>query len=225
MTGIGARAISALILAAALGFVFWLRPDLEPGMLGASTPEQTMAVFTGLFAMFWAYLVIQGYPISHGFIGSSSTHNLDNIVSGIPAIVALFGIFRPHRWILATLLPQPVAGADDTRRRDLRPMGSRRGGREDQPPDGRVQGRAIADPNTQLDAGALGPASCCACGSSVRLKNPDRRSPSWRQAKSRDSRIQSRAPRQGPASRPTRERRACRQRRAAREPSCPSARP
>jgi hypothetical protein len=93
MSGIGARALSALILAAALGFVFWLRPDLEPGMIGASTPEQTMAVFTGVFALFWAYLIVQGYPISHGFIGSASTHNLDNIVSGIPAVVALFGIF------------------------------------------------------------------------------------------------------------------------------------
>ena len=37
--------------------------------------------------------MIQGYPISHGNIGSSSTHNLDNIVSGLPAIAALFGIF------------------------------------------------------------------------------------------------------------------------------------
>ena len=47
----------------------------------------------GLFALFWIYLVVQGYPISHGNIGSSSTHNLDNIVSGLPAIAALFGIF------------------------------------------------------------------------------------------------------------------------------------
>jgi len=90
---IGARAVSALLLATFLGFVFWLRPDLEPAMLGATTPEQTMVVFTALFALFWAYLVIQGYPISHGFIGTSSTHNLDNILSGIPAIAALFGIF------------------------------------------------------------------------------------------------------------------------------------
>jgi hypothetical protein len=49
--------------------------------------------FTGLFAIFWAYLVVQGYPISHGNIGSSSTHNLDNIISGVPALTALFGIF------------------------------------------------------------------------------------------------------------------------------------
>jgi len=36
---------------------------------------------------------VQGYPISHGNIGSSSTHNLDNIISGFPAIAALFGLF------------------------------------------------------------------------------------------------------------------------------------
>jgi hypothetical protein len=50
-------------------------------------------VFAGIFLLFWIYLVIQGYPISHGFIGSSSSHNLDNILSGIPAIAALFGMF------------------------------------------------------------------------------------------------------------------------------------
>ncbi|MGH8852050.1 MAG: hypothetical protein ACREYD_13760, partial [Casimicrobiaceae bacterium] len=58
-------------------------------MLGATSPERTMLVFTGLFAVFWAYLVIQGYPVSHGDIGSASTHNLDNIVSGVPAIAAI----------------------------------------------------------------------------------------------------------------------------------------
>ena len=37
--------------------------------------------------------MVQGYPVSHGEIGSSSTHNLDNIISAVPALVALFGIF------------------------------------------------------------------------------------------------------------------------------------
>ena len=92
MSSIGARAISALLLTAALAFLFWLRPGLEPGML-AATPENSMFVFAGIFAVFFVYLVVQGYPISHGQIGSSSTHNLDNIISGIPAIAALFGIF------------------------------------------------------------------------------------------------------------------------------------
>jgi hypothetical protein len=91
--GIGPRAISALLLTAIIGLLFWLQPDLEPGMLGATTPDRTMFVFAGLFAVFWLYLVVQGYPISHGVIGSASTHNLDNIISGIPAIAALFGIF------------------------------------------------------------------------------------------------------------------------------------
>lgn len=93
MWNIGARAISSLLLTALLGLVFWLAPNLEPGMLGGATPERTMFVFAGLFAIFFAYLVVQGYPISHGEIGSSTTHNLDNILSGIPAVAALFGIF------------------------------------------------------------------------------------------------------------------------------------
>lgn len=42
--------------------------------------------------MFLVYLVIQGYPISHGDIGSASAHNLDSIISGVPAIAALFGV-------------------------------------------------------------------------------------------------------------------------------------
>ena len=62
-------------------------------MFGATTPERIMVLFTGIFAVFWGYLMVQGYPVSHGDIGSASTHNLDNIVSGLPAIAALFGIF------------------------------------------------------------------------------------------------------------------------------------
>ena len=93
MNRIGARALSALLLAGVLAFVFWLMPNLEPGMFGATTPERTMVFFTTLFMAFWVYLMVQGYPVSHGDIGSASTHNLDNIVSGIPAIAALFGLF------------------------------------------------------------------------------------------------------------------------------------
>ena len=90
---IGPRLLSALLLTALMGILYWLAPNLEPAMLGATTPERIAVFFTGLFAIFWVYLVIQGYPISHGNIGSSSTHNLDNIVSGLPAAAALFGVF------------------------------------------------------------------------------------------------------------------------------------
>jgi hypothetical protein len=93
MSNIGARAISSLLLSALLGLLFWLAPNLEPGMLGGTTPERTMFVFAGVFALFFVYLIVQGYPISHGEIGSSTTHNLDNILSGIPAVAALFGLF------------------------------------------------------------------------------------------------------------------------------------
>jgi hypothetical protein len=92
MNKIGARAISAVILTAVLGLVFWLRPNLEPSMF-ATTPDGAMFLFAGVFVLFWAYLVVQGYPVSHGYIGSSTTHNLDNIVSGVPAVAALFGLF------------------------------------------------------------------------------------------------------------------------------------
>jgi hypothetical protein len=89
MTTIKWRAISAIVLAAALGIVFWLVPGLEPDLFGWNP----MIVWGGLFTVFWLYLVVQGYPVAHGQIGSSSSHNLDNIISGIPAIVAVFGIF------------------------------------------------------------------------------------------------------------------------------------
>ena len=93
MTTIKWRAISAIVLAAALAIVFWLVPNLEPEVLGARTPGATMFVFGMLFLIFWLYLVVQGYPVAHGQIGSSSSHNLDNMISGLPAIVAVFGIF------------------------------------------------------------------------------------------------------------------------------------
>ena len=90
---IGPRLISALLLTALVGGLFWVTPDVNLTTLGATTPERTVLFFTGLFAVYLAYLMIQGYPISHGQIGSASTHNLDNIISGIPALAALFGVF------------------------------------------------------------------------------------------------------------------------------------
>ena len=90
---IGPRFISALALTAIMGFLYWLVPGFEPATVGATTPDRITLFFTALFALFWLYLVVQGFPISHGNIGSSSTHNLDNIVSGLPAITALFGLF------------------------------------------------------------------------------------------------------------------------------------
>ncbi len=89
--GIGWRAISALLLGGGLAIVFWLRPGFDP--IGATAPDQVMMMFAALFAIFWTYLLVQGYPISHGEIGSSSTHNLDNMVSGLPGLAALFGVF------------------------------------------------------------------------------------------------------------------------------------
>jgi hypothetical protein len=90
---IAPRLLSALILTAVMGLLYWFVPQFEPATFGATTPERIVLFFTVLFALFWAYLLVQGYPISHGNIGSSSTHNLDNIISGIPAIAALFGVF------------------------------------------------------------------------------------------------------------------------------------
>jgi len=90
---IGPRFLSALLLTAVMGFLYWFVPQFEPATFGATTPDRIVLFFTALFALFWVYLLVQGYPISHGNIGSSSTHNLDNIISGIPAIAALFGLF------------------------------------------------------------------------------------------------------------------------------------
>ena len=89
MTTIKWRAVSAIVLSAALALVFWLEPNLEPTMLNGNI----IVVWGAVFAVFWLYLVAQGYPVAHGDIGSSSTHNLDNIISSLPALVALFGVF------------------------------------------------------------------------------------------------------------------------------------
>jgi hypothetical protein len=90
MTTIKWRAISSLLLSAALGLVFWLKQDLDPTGFGSTSP---MVVYGLVFTVFWLYLVVQGYPLSHGNIGSSSTHNLDNMISALPAIVAILGVF------------------------------------------------------------------------------------------------------------------------------------
>jgi hypothetical protein len=92
MSSIKWRAISAIVLSVALALVFWLVPTLEPSTFTAS-PDQTMYVFGALFTVFWLYLVVQGYPLSHGPVGSVATHNLDNILSSLPALVSLCAIF------------------------------------------------------------------------------------------------------------------------------------
>jgi hypothetical protein len=92
MRAIGARAISALLFTTTVGLLFWFRPNLNPEMFGATTPDRLMTLFAAIFVLFWFYLVVQGYPISHGDIGSASTHNLDNIISALPAIAAFIGI-------------------------------------------------------------------------------------------------------------------------------------
>jgi hypothetical protein len=90
---IGPRLISALLLTGLVAILFWLAPTVDLATLGATTPERTALLFTALFALYLLYLMVQGYPISHGQIGSASTHNLDNIISGIPALAATFGVF------------------------------------------------------------------------------------------------------------------------------------
>src|SRR5262245_47198775 len=92
MSSITWRAVSAILLSLVLAVIFWLLPNLEPATF-STTPNGTMVVFGCLFAVFWLYLVVQGYPVAHGNIGSSSTHNLDNVISALPALIALFGIF------------------------------------------------------------------------------------------------------------------------------------
>ncbi|MFZ1106647.1 MAG: hypothetical protein WAN86_27930 [Hyphomicrobiaceae bacterium] len=90
MSSIKWRAISALLLSAALALVFWLKGDLDPAGFPSVSP---MVVYGVVFIVFWLYLVVQGYPLSHGYIGSSSAHNLDNMISALPALVAILGVF------------------------------------------------------------------------------------------------------------------------------------
>ncbi len=92
MTGIKWRAVSSILLSVALAVEFWLMPTLEPMALWSS-PHSTMVVYGALFAIFWLYLVVQGYPLSHGNIGSVSAHNLDNMISSLPALIAIVGVF------------------------------------------------------------------------------------------------------------------------------------
>lgn len=92
MNSIWWRATSAIVLSVAMALVFWLVPGLEPSTFTGS-PDHTMFVFGTLFAVFWLYLVVQGYPLSHGPIGSVATHNFDNMISALPALVALCAIF------------------------------------------------------------------------------------------------------------------------------------
>lgn len=104
MSRIGMRAISALIFTAILALLFWLRPELTAEQI-VTTPNGAMIFFTCIFMAFLAYMTIQGYPVSHGNIGTASEHNLDNIVSGVPAVGALFG-FLVHIagfWPLSSL--------------------------------------------------------------------------------------------------------------------------
>jgi hypothetical protein len=90
MSTIKWRAISALALSVGLALLFWLKPDLDPNGFTSVGP---MVVYGLVFSVFWLYLVVQGYPLSHGNIGSSSAHNLDNMISATPALVAIIGVF------------------------------------------------------------------------------------------------------------------------------------
>jgi hypothetical protein len=84
------RAISAVLLSACLALLFWLKQDLDPAGFASVSP---MVIYGAVFTVFWLYLVVQGYPLSHGNIGSVSAHNLDNMISALPALVAILGVF------------------------------------------------------------------------------------------------------------------------------------
>jgi hypothetical protein len=90
MSSIKWRAISASLLSLALALLFWLKGDLDPNAFSTVSP---MVVYGVVFLVFWLYLVVQGYPLSHGNIGSTSAHTLDNMISALPALVAILGVF------------------------------------------------------------------------------------------------------------------------------------
>jgi hypothetical protein len=90
MSTIKWRAVSAVLLSTVLSLLFWLKQDLDPSTFPSLSP---MVVYGIVFAVFWLYLVVQGYPLSHGNIGTTSAHTLDNIISALPALVAIIGAF------------------------------------------------------------------------------------------------------------------------------------
>ena len=104
------RAISVLIITLILSFLFWYAPDATPQSFNATTSDRVMLLFSIVAFCFLLYLVAQGHPISHGGVGDIRVHNLDNMISGLPAIAPLFAIFldlgryRPlstMNWIIA----------------------------------------------------------------------------------------------------------------------------
>ncbi len=85
------RWISPFVLAGGLAVLFWLTPSLSPESMGASTPDGGIRIAVGFFVIAYMYLVIQGYPVAHEKIGSSSAHNWDNMVSSVPGVAAVVG--------------------------------------------------------------------------------------------------------------------------------------
>ncbi|MFZ2886315.1 MAG: hypothetical protein WA021_00670 [Minisyncoccia bacterium] len=88
-SGIRLRFSSVFALSGLLALLFYFAPGFEPGTVGARLPEHVMIFYLGLFVVFWVYLAVQGYPIAHGNIGTSSEHHFDVMISGIPAITVM----------------------------------------------------------------------------------------------------------------------------------------
>jgi cation transport ATPase len=78
------HAICAVVLTGSVFYLFVFRPALQP--------VGTLISFAALFVIFVLYILVRRYPLSHGPIGSVATHNLDNIISALPALIALCAI-------------------------------------------------------------------------------------------------------------------------------------
>ena len=140
---IGPRLLSALLLTAGMGALYWLTPNLSPEMFGATTPERTALFFTALFANLLGLSHHTGIPdlprqhrqLKHSQSGQHYLRPASNrrALWHIPAL----------RRLLARFSCEPHPRHHDYGRCDLRRLDHWRRGLEDQSPYGRVQGGEV----------------------------------------------------------------------------------
>ncbi len=96
------REISALFYTLVLAVLFMLQPDFSPTNF-STDPVSIMWFMCGLAFGGLLYLVFQGYPLAHGYLGTASSHASDAFFSFLPllpVVVALVMHFAGF-WVLS----------------------------------------------------------------------------------------------------------------------------
>ena len=94
------REVSALAYTLALVALFMFQPGFSP-MDVSTSPVAIMWFMCALSFGGLIYLVLQGYPLAHGYLGSASSHSSDAFFSFLPllpvvvALVMHFATFWP----------------------------------------------------------------------------------------------------------------------------------